>query len=187
VIRGIRRRRCCRCETARLTDDRKGLGTHHIRKLLAWPVVGEATCEPSREAAFAALALVGVVQHRSEPRASLTGRSGLTIGAFSIVRREAPVTEERTTPLCERMIEDMRVRGMSEKSRKAHIRGVRNFAAFLGRAPDTGDAGGTAGLPASHDEHGRVGADVQRPHRRTARCRGLRRATGATVPSNSSA
>jgi integrase/recombinase XerD len=30
--------------------------------------------------------------------------------------------EERTTPLRERMIEDMRIRGMGEKTQKAHIR-----------------------------------------------------------------
>jgi integrase/recombinase XerD len=42
--------------------------------------------------------------------------------------------EERTTPLRERMIEDM---GMREKTQKAHIRGVKDFATFLGRAPDT--------------------------------------------------
>lgn len=45
--------------------------------------------------------------------------------------------EERTTPLRERMIEDMRIRGMGEKTQKAHIRGVKDFASFLGRAPDT--------------------------------------------------
>ncbi len=45
--------------------------------------------------------------------------------------------EERTTPLRERMIEDMRIRGMAEKTQQAHIQGVRDFAAFLGRAPDT--------------------------------------------------
>jgi integrase/recombinase XerD len=45
--------------------------------------------------------------------------------------------EERTTPLRERMIEDMRIRGMGEKTQKAHIRGVKDLAAFLGRSPDT--------------------------------------------------
>jgi len=47
------------------------------------------------------------------------------------------VTEERTTPLRERMIEDMRIRGLGEKSQKAHIRGVKEFATFLKRSPDT--------------------------------------------------
>jgi site-specific recombinase XerD len=46
------------------------------------------------------------------------------------------VTEERTTPLRERMIEDMRIRGLGEKSQKAHIRGVKEFARFLMRSPD---------------------------------------------------
>ncbi|MFW2390848.1 MAG: tyrosine-type recombinase/integrase [Methyloceanibacter sp.] len=45
--------------------------------------------------------------------------------------------EERTTPLRKRMIEDMRIRGMGEKYQKAHIRAIRDFAAFLGHSPDT--------------------------------------------------
>lgn len=47
------------------------------------------------------------------------------------------MTEERTTPLRERMIEDMRIRGMGEKAQKAHIRAVKDFAKFLNRSPDT--------------------------------------------------
>jgi integrase/recombinase XerD len=47
------------------------------------------------------------------------------------------MTEERTTPLRERMIEDMRIRGMGEKTQKGHIRAIKDFAAFLGRPPDT--------------------------------------------------
>ena len=39
-----------------------------------------------------------------------------------------------------RMIEDMRVRGFSEKSRNDYIRNVRAFAAFVGRSPDTATA-----------------------------------------------
>lgn len=46
------------------------------------------------------------------------------------------MTEERTTPLRERMIEDMRIRGLGDKSQQAHIRAVKDFAAFLGRSPD---------------------------------------------------
>ncbi len=45
--------------------------------------------------------------------------------------------EERTTQLRKRMIEDMRIRGMGEKYQKAHIRAIRDFAAFLGHSPDT--------------------------------------------------
>ena len=45
--------------------------------------------------------------------------------------------DERTTPMRERMIEDMRIRGIKETTQKGHIRAVKNFAAFLGRPPDT--------------------------------------------------
>ena len=45
--------------------------------------------------------------------------------------------EERTTPLRQRMIEDMRIRGKGNKAQKSHIRAIKDFAAFLGRSPDT--------------------------------------------------
>lgn len=35
------------------------------------------------------------------------------------------------------MIEDMRNRGMIDKTQRAHIRAIRDFAAFLGPSPDT--------------------------------------------------
>jgi integrase/recombinase XerD len=46
------------------------------------------------------------------------------------------MTEERTTPLRKRMIEDMRIRGMGEKAQAAHIRAIKDFAVFLKRSPD---------------------------------------------------
>lgn len=63
--------------------------------------------------------------------------SCLKIEAFSIIRQEVAMTGERTTPLRERMIEDMRIRGIDEKARHSHIRAVKDFASFLGRSPDT--------------------------------------------------
>jgi site-specific recombinase XerD len=45
--------------------------------------------------------------------------------------------EEKTTPLRQRMIEDMRIRGMGESAQRGHIRSIKEFAAFLGRSPDT--------------------------------------------------
>src|SRR5260370_3720582 len=39
-----------------------------------------------------------------------------------------------------RMIEDMSVRGFSEKTRNDYIRNVRAFAVFIGRSPDTATA-----------------------------------------------
>ena len=41
------------------------------------------------------------------------------------------------SPLRARMIEDMTVRGFSEKTRNDYVRNVRAFAAFIGRSPDT--------------------------------------------------
>lgn len=45
--------------------------------------------------------------------------------------------EERISPLRQRMIEDMRIRCMGEKAQAAHIRAIRDFAAFLGHSPNT--------------------------------------------------
>src|SRR2546430_12698387 len=39
-----------------------------------------------------------------------------------------------------RMIEDMNVRGFTEKTRNDYVRNVRAFAAFIGRPPDTATA-----------------------------------------------
>ena len=50
------------------------------------------------------------------------------------------MTHEKMTPLRERMIEDMRIHGMGDKTQKAHIRAVKDFAGFLKRSPDTATA-----------------------------------------------
>ena len=47
------------------------------------------------------------------------------------------MTQERMSPLRQRMIEDMRIRGMGDKARKAHIRALKDFTIFLDRSPDT--------------------------------------------------
>ncbi|PND18051.1 integrase [Ensifer sp. MMN_5] len=47
------------------------------------------------------------------------------------------MTEERTTLLRERMLEDMRIRGLCDKAQQAHIRAIKDFAGFLKRSPDT--------------------------------------------------
>ena len=47
------------------------------------------------------------------------------------------MTQEKTTPLRQRMIEDMRIRGLCEKTQQGHIRCIKHFAAFLKRPPDT--------------------------------------------------
>ena len=47
------------------------------------------------------------------------------------------MTEERVTPLRQRMIEDMRIRGMGYKAQKSQIRAIENFMAFPGQSLDT--------------------------------------------------
>jgi site-specific recombinase XerD len=59
------------------------------------------------------------------------------IGTFSIVKQEVPMTQERISPLRQRMIEDMRIKGMGDKAQKAHIRALKDFTTFLDRSPDT--------------------------------------------------
>ena len=44
------------------------------------------------------------------------------------------------TPLRQRMIADMHLRGFGEKTQSDYIRCVKKFAAFLGRSPDTATA-----------------------------------------------
>ncbi len=44
------------------------------------------------------------------------------------------------SPLRQRMIEDMRLRKLAEKTQSGYIRWVKHFAAFLGRSPDTATA-----------------------------------------------
>ena len=53
------------------------------------------------------------------------------------------MSEEPTkavSPLRQRMIDDMRMRKLSDKTQTAYIRAVRRLARFLGRSPDTATA-----------------------------------------------
>ncbi len=45
----------------------------------------------------------------------------------------------RISPFRQRMIDDMSARHFGEKAQKDYIRCVKNFAAFLGRSPETAD------------------------------------------------
>jgi len=47
------------------------------------------------------------------------------------------LSDRRVSPLRARMIEDMSMRGFTEKTRSDYVRNVRAFAAFIGRSPDT--------------------------------------------------
>jgi Phage integrase, N-terminal SAM-like domain len=50
------------------------------------------------------------------------------------------MTDKPISPLRQRMIEDMTARHFAEKAQTDYIRYVNNFAAFLGRSPDTASA-----------------------------------------------
>jgi integrase len=47
------------------------------------------------------------------------------------------MTDEAMSPLRRRMIEDMTIRKLGPKTQQGYIRTIRNFAAFVGRSPDT--------------------------------------------------
>ena len=47
------------------------------------------------------------------------------------------MSEKTISPLRQRMIEDMSVRNLVEKTRNDYIRHVKTFTAFLGRSPET--------------------------------------------------
>ena len=47
------------------------------------------------------------------------------------------LSDRRISPLRARMIEDMTVRGFTEKTRQDYVRHAQAFAAFIGRSPAT--------------------------------------------------
>jgi integrase/recombinase XerD len=47
------------------------------------------------------------------------------------------MTDEATSPLRQRMIEDMTIRKLTPKTQHDYVQRVKNFATFLGRSPDT--------------------------------------------------
>src|SRR5882757_5003779 len=51
--------------------------------------------------------------------------------------RSIPMTDEAKSPLRRRMIEDMTIRKLAPKTQHGYVQRVKNFAAFLGRSPDT--------------------------------------------------
>jgi hypothetical protein len=47
------------------------------------------------------------------------------------------MTDKAISPLRQRMIEDMTIRKLAPKTQHDYVQRVKNFAAFLGRSPDT--------------------------------------------------
>ena len=50
------------------------------------------------------------------------------------------MTDQAMSPLRRRMIEDMTIRKFASKTQHDYLQRVKNFAAFLGRSPDTASA-----------------------------------------------
>src|SRR6476620_5273701 len=57
------------------------------------------------------------------------------------------MTDEAMSPLRRRMIEDMTIRKFTPETQHDYVQRVKNFAAFLGRSPDTASFEGRAPLP----------------------------------------
>src|SRR4249919_2069788 len=51
--------------------------------------------------------------------------------------RSIPMTEQAISPLRRRMTEDMTIRKFAPKTQHDFVQRVKDFAAFLGRSPDT--------------------------------------------------
>src|SRR6202140_14266 len=66
------------------------------------------------------------------------GTSCLKMGVANLTSdRSIPMTDEAMSPLRRRMIEDMTIRKFAPKTQQGYVQRVKNFAAFLGRSPDT--------------------------------------------------
>src|SRR6266403_1696987 len=70
------------------------------------------------------------------------GRSVLRIEGSSTPtsRQEPPMSEKPISPLRQRMLEDMSLRGFTPDTQRDYIRAVKKLAAFLDRSPDTATA-----------------------------------------------
>ena len=51
--------------------------------------------------------------------------------------RSIPMTDEAISPLRRRMIEDMTIRKLAQKTQRDYVQRIKKFTAFLGRSPDT--------------------------------------------------
>ncbi len=67
---------------------------------------------------------------------------------------ETSPTETPTTPLRQRMLDDMAMRSMRERTQHDYVRHVRAFAAFLRRSPDTATASDVRRFQVHQREHG---------------------------------
>ena len=93
------------------------------------------------------------------------------------------MTDEAISPLRRRMIEDMTIRKFAPKTQHDYVQRVKNFAAFLGRSPDTASFEDVRRYPAAS---GRRAALACRPSTRPSRRCGSssRSRSGATTSSS---
>ena len=78
------------------------------------------------------------------------------------------MSDKPISPLRQRMIDDMTARRFSEDTQRDYVRNVRNFAAFLGRSPDTATKRGPSPLSAAYGAAADQPRVDQRRHRRAA-------------------
>src|SRR6266436_1766500 len=76
--------------------------------------------------------------------------------------RSIPMTEQAVSPLRRRMIEDMSIRKFAAKTQHDYVQRVKDFATFLGRAPDTAKSEDVRGLSAASGVERRRHAKDQR-------------------------
>jgi hypothetical protein len=79
------------------------------------------------------------------------------------------MTDKAMSPLRRRMIEDMTIRKLAPKTQQGYIRAIKDFAAFLGRSPDTASFEDVAVCPfGAIRRHRRPFTPLHRPRQKRA-------------------
>src|SRR3981081_1002707 len=78
------------------------------------------------------------------------------------------IPDPRVSPLRARMIEDMTVRGFTEKTRQDYVRHAQAFAAFIGRSPATATPDDIRGFQLHHRQRGMEAPPIPPPSINTA-------------------
>jgi len=83
------------------------------------------------------------------------------------------MTDQAMSPLRRRMIEDMTIRKFAPKTQHDYLQRVKNFAAYLGRSPDTASSEDVRRYP-YHQPDDLDAAVLLQDHARSRRPRGTR-------------
>src|SRR5207237_10569170 len=73
------------------------------------------------------------------------------------------LSDRRISPLRARMIEDMTVRGFTEKTRQDYVRHAQAFAGFIGRSPATATPDDTRGFQLHQRQSGMQPPSINTP------------------------